>query len=200
MVTGHFATALVPYELTRQTTGRRPPFWLFLLASQFLDFLMLALVAAGIEHLTPANMLDLSFAGMRADMFASHDLPPVAGWSAAFGLFAWGLTRQAQTALWCAALVAFHEACDLVVGFKHGWMGEANPMLGINLYTQAPVTGLLLEAALATLSVWGFVRLRARASRPVSRGTQWGLYGLLPGGALASLVVARVSVHAWLAP
>ncbi|RTL31377.1 MAG: hypothetical protein EKK47_08015 [Burkholderiales bacterium] len=100
MVTGHFATALIPYELTRRQAGRRQvPFWVFLLASQFLDFLMLALVAAGIEHLTPPDLLDLTFAGMRADMFASHDLLPVAGWSIGFGLLAWAVTRHRAAAL-----------------------------------------------------------------------------------------------------
>lgn len=196
MVTGHFATALIPYELTRQQAGgRQVPFWVFLLASQFLDFLMLALVAAGIEHLTPPDLLDLTFAGMRADMFASHDLLPVAGWSVLFGLLAWAVTRHRAAALWCMALVGFHEVCDLVVGFKHGVMAEAHPALGLNLYTQAPVAGLLIEAALAALAVWGFVRLRARAGQSVSRVTQWGLYGVLAGGALVSLPVAHTSVR-----
>ena len=203
MVTGHFATALLPYEWARQRAGLRQeasavPFWVFLLASQFLDFLMVGFVAAGIEMLTPHQLGDLSFAGMRADMFVSHDLIPVLGWSAAFGLVVWSATRQRLAAAWCAALVGFHELCDLVVGFKHGVVGEEHPALGMNLYTRAPVAGLLIEAALAAVAVWGFVRLRERAGRPVSRFTQWTLYAVLAGGALMSLPVAHVSARHWL--
>lgn len=195
MVTGHFATALMPYEMVRQAEGRRVPFWVFLLASQFLDFLMLGLVASGVESLTPQHLMNLSFAGMRADMFLSHDLLPVAGWAVLYGLVVWGYTRHQHAALWCVALVLLHEACDLVVGFKHGIKGEAHPELGLNLYTQAPVAGLVLEAALAAVCVWGFVQLRTRAGRPVSRVTQWTLYATLPGGALVSLLVAHLSVR-----
>ena len=46
MIAGHFATALVPYELTRKSDP--VPVWPFLLAAQFLDVLMLIFVSLGI--------------------------------------------------------------------------------------------------------------------------------------------------------
>lgn len=196
MVTGHYATALVPYALLQRT--RPAPFWLFLLASQFLDLLMLGLAGAGVESLTPHRLLDLSFAGMRADMYASHDLLPVAGWAAGFAALAWLATRHGAAALWCGALVIVHELCDLVVGFRHGVLGET-PQLGWNLYTRAPVAGLLVEAALCAGIVWWFARRRRRDGRPLSRASTWTLHAILAGTALASLPVAHQSLAQWLA-
>lgn len=195
MVSGHFATALLPYELLRRT--RPAPLWLFLLASQFLDFLMLGLASAGVETLTPPQLADLSFAGMRADMPLSHDLLPVAGWAAGFALLAWGLTRHRAAALWCAALVVVHELCDLVVGFKHGLHGEQPAQLGLNLYTQAPVAGLLVEAGLCAAIVWWLAARRRQEGLPLPRATTWALHGLLAGTALASLPVAHLSLGQW---
>ncbi|TAK74205.1 MAG: hypothetical protein EPO01_07125 [Aquabacterium sp.] len=196
MVTGHFATALVPYAL--QGRSRPAPFWLFLLACQFLDFLMLGLAAAGVESLLPAQLLQLSFAGMRADMHASHDLLPVAGWALGFAALAWAATRNGPAALWCAALVVGHELCDLVVGFKHGVHGEL-PTLGWNLYTQAPVAGLLAEAALCVGITWWFTARRRQEGRPLSRTTVVALHGVLAGTALASLPVAHRPLSHWIA-
>jgi hypothetical protein len=88
MIAGHFATALVPYELTRKTSPA--PFWLFLLASQFLDFLMLVFVSLGVEKLEPSNFLTAAFVSMRSDMFVSHDVLPVLGWAILLGAIAWG--------------------------------------------------------------------------------------------------------------
>lgn len=196
MVTGHFATALVPYALLQRS--RPAPFWLFLLASQLLDFLMLGLAAAGVESLLPAEVLHLSFSGMQADMHASHDLLPVAGWALGFAALAWAVTRNGAAALWCAALVVVHELCDLVVGFKHGLHGEA-PTLGWNLYTRAPVAGLLIEAALCVAIVWWFAVRRRQDGRPLARTTVAALHGVLAGTALASLPVAHRPLAHWAA-
>lgn len=199
MVSGHFATALLPYEFTRNQSGKSAPFWIFLLASQFLDFLLLGFLATGVESLTPTNVLDLSFAGMRADMFVSHDLVPVVAWSVLFGFAVWGFTRQRAVALWCVALVGFHELCDLLVGFKHGLMADDHPSFGLGLYTEAPTTGLLIEALLSLVCVWLFVQLRAKHNRPVPLSTQRVLYGFLVGGALISLPIAHLSARQLLA-
>ena len=53
MIAGHFATALVPYELTRK--AHPAPVWLFLLAAQFLDLLMVTFVSLGIVDLVDAE-------------------------------------------------------------------------------------------------------------------------------------------------
>jgi len=59
MIAGHFATALVPYELTRK--AHPVPFWFFLLAAQFLDVLMVTFVTLGIETTTNKNgLIDLN--------------------------------------------------------------------------------------------------------------------------------------------
>ena len=56
MIMGHFATALVPYQKCRGNP--KASFWLFLLAAQFLDFLMLGFMALGMETVTPENFFD----------------------------------------------------------------------------------------------------------------------------------------------
>jgi hypothetical protein len=197
MLTGHYATALVPYELTRRKWPA--PIWLFLLAAQALDVLMIVLVSSGIERFAPSQIMDLSFAGMRTDMFLSHDLVPVGLWALLMGTLAWLVTRQRAAAWWCMGLVLFHEACDLVVGFEHHVWREGSPAVGMQLYTQAPVWGLLTEAAMSAGIVWWFVRQRARHGKPLSRLTTWTLMALLPGGALIGLPLVHRSMHAWLA-
>lgn len=192
MIAGHYATALVPYELTRKSTGA--PFWLYLLAAQFLDLLMLGLVALGLEELAPHNFLEATFASMHAEMFISHDIVPVLGWAALVGLVVWPLFRSGVVALWCAALVVVHEVSDLLVGFQHYVLGTDTAGLGLNLYQRAPVTGLLIEALLCAGLVYWFCRHRARQGEPVTPVVQWGLYGVLVGSTLATLPLAHHSL------
>ena len=59
MIAGHFATALVPYEVTRK--AHPVPFWFFLLAAQFLDVLMVTFVTLGIETMEPEDALSVPF-------------------------------------------------------------------------------------------------------------------------------------------
>ena len=192
MIAGHFATALVPYELTRKTSPA--PFWLFLAASQFLDFLMLVFVSVGVEKLEPTNFLTAAFVSMRSDMFVSHDVVPVFGWAILFGAIAWGLTRNRTVALWCAGLVLLHEVFDLVVGFGHYVLGRHTMGLGLDLYNRAPVVGMLIEAALCAAIVSWFCAHRARRNAPVSPRLKWGLYVSLVGFTLATLSIATRSL------
>ena len=193
MVTGHYATALLPYELTRKT--QRTGFWLFLLAAQFLDFLMLTFVSVGIEKFAPSDFLDVSFSSMRTNMLVSHDVLPVMGWALLFGICVWVITKKHIIALWCVGLIIFHEMCDLVVGFEHNFLGETTPLIGFALYTNAPVIGILIEALMCTAFVFWFCRKRAKQNEPVSPVLMWGLYGLLTGGALATLPMATQSLN-----
>lgn len=194
MFMGHYATALVAAQKTKEA-GRPAPFWLLLLASQFLDLLMVAFLWLGLETVEPPLFLDASFAGMRADMLFSHDIVPVLGWTLLFSLGAFALTRSKATALWCAALVVVHEACDLLVGFPHNIMGHGTPVVGLNMYGVAPVAGLLIETALcAGILVWYFKR-RSAAGSPASSGLKWGLTLTLIGGTVSTLPMATMSLR-----
>jgi hypothetical protein len=196
MIAGHYATALIPYELTRRNLGT--PFWIFLLAAQFLDLAMLALVQLGIEDLRPPMFMDFAFSTSSSNMWLSHDIIPVVLWSVAVGLLFWGITRKSVVALWCGALVVVHELCDLLVGYTHHLQGDNSPSLGLNLYQQAPVVGLLLEAGLCAAIVTWFCWRRARTGAPVSSRLKWGLYAVLVGSVLATLPIATRSLNAWI--
>lgn len=195
MVVGHYSTALVAYELTRET--QRTPLWVFLLAAQFLDILMLTLVSVGIEKLTPANFFDLSFAAMQSDMFVSHDILPVTVWAMLFGLIVWAITKKYVVSLWCVGLIFFHEICDLVVGFQHYIIGDTGAV-GFALYNNAPVIGLILEALMCVAIVFWFCRRRDQRGQPVSHSAKWGLYGILAGSTLLTLPLATQSLNSLL--
>ncbi|MGB8332290.1 MAG: hypothetical protein WCE62_19355 [Polyangiales bacterium] len=195
MIAGHFATALVPYELTRK---QHPvPLWLFFLASQFLDFVMLILVSLGVEKLEPADAFSVAFNGLQTDMYVSHDVLPVVGWAALFGVLTWLVWRKPVVALWCAGLVVLHELCDLVVGFPHEVMRGIGPV-GLALYLRAPILGFLIEAVFAAAIVFWFCRRRANSGNPVSTGTQTALYAILVGTTLLTLPLAKSSLYSLL--
>lgn len=196
MIAGHYATALVPYELTRQS--QRTSFWVFLLAAQALDLAMLVFVQLGIERLNPENFFDFAFASSSSDMWVTHDILPSLAWAVAIGLLFWAATRKHVVALWCGALVFIHESCDLVVGYTHYWHGQDSMALGFNLYNEAPSTGLFIEAALCAAIVAWFCLRRAKSGNPVSSRLKWGLYAVLVGASLATLPIATRSVNAWL--
>ena len=179
MIAGHYAAALVPYELTKNTSPA--PFWLLLFAAQFLDFLMLLFVSVGVEKLEPTNFLDLAFASTHSELFVSHDMVPVFGWAVVFGACVWGLTKNRTVAIWCIGLVLIHEIFDFVVGFEHFVLGSESMALGFNLYNNAPIVGLIIEAALCAAIVFWFCRRRAQRNEPASPTLKWGLYGLLVG-------------------
>ncbi len=122
MIAGHYATALVPYELTRKT--QHTSFWVFLVAAQFLDLAMLVFVSLGIEQLLPKNFLDFAFASSSSNMWVTHDILPALGWSVAIGLLFWAFTRKRVVAIWCGVLVFVHEIFDLLVGYTHYWTAK----------------------------------------------------------------------------
>ena len=195
MIAGHFATALVPYELTRK--AHPAPVWLFLLAAQFLDVLMMTFVSLGIETMEPEDAFSVSFSGLKTNMFLSHDLLPVLGWAAVFGVATWLIWRKPVVARWCVGLVVFHEVCDLVVGYPHDVIRGVGP-IGMALYVEAPILAFLIEAAMAAAIVFWFCHRRAKSGQSVSTGTQVALYGLLVGTTLATLPVAKNSVNSLL--
>jgi hypothetical protein len=195
MIAGHFATALVPYELTRKSDP--VPVWLFLLAAQFLDALMLTFVSLGIETMEPEDAFEVSFSSLQTNMFVSHDLLPVVGWATLFGVGTWLIWRKPVIALWCVGLVAFHEVCDLIVGYPHYVVRGVGP-IGMALYVNAPILSFLIEAAMAAGIVFWFCRRRANRGQPVSTGTQVILSAVLVGTTLAALPLANHSINSLL--
>lgn len=192
MIMGHFATALVPTQQAR--SNPKAVFWLFLLAAQFLDFLMLGFMAVGLETVSPENFLNASFDGMQTNMLYSHNLVPVAILALGFGAATYAVLRDATVALWCFALIVFHELCDLVVGFEHNITTADSPSVGMSLYTTAPVAGILIEAAMCFALVWWFATQRAKDGHALSSGGKLGLNLVLVGGTLATLPIATHSV------
>ena len=187
MFMGHFATALVADQKSREQGGTAP-FWLFLLASQFLDFLMVAFLWLGLESVEPTNFLKATFANMNVDFSISHGPGPAVLWGLAFGAFACLITRDKWVTLWCAALVVFHELSDLAVGFTHTVMGKGTAEVGFNLYQNAPVSGLIIETVMCAGIIFWYLRKRKATGRPTTALMTWGLYLTLVGGTLATLV------------
>lgn len=196
MFMGHYATALVPYELNRQNNAA--PFWLYLFAAQFLDFLMVSLVAADIESFAPKYFIDAAFNTMQTNMFVSHDILPAVGWTLLIAAFAWLITRKAKVAAACAALVVFHEACDLVVGFDHNILGQDTATVGFALYTHAPALGMWIEAALCAGILFWFARQRQQSGEALPTWLVVALGAILIGGTLATLPLATTPLSALL--
>lgn len=170
MFIGHYASALVAYERERSA-----PLWLFLFAGMSLDLLMYALVALGLERLVLASPTDpVAFRNMEIDMTFSHDLVPVLLWTLVVGGLGYTVTRSRAVALWCAGLVAFHEACDLVVGFPHHIMGTDTAAVGAGLYYAAPFGGWLIESAMSLGCVAWFT-----SRTPLPRWRAASLFGVV---------------------
>jgi len=196
MIAGHYAMALVPYELTRKSN--KTTFWIFLLASQFLDFIMLIFVDLGIEALKPEKLMDLAFQTSSAEMTVSHDIIPALIWSIVVGTLVWLATRESVIALWCAALVSIHEIFDLFVGFTHNVHGSGTQALGLGLYNSDPVFGFLIEAILCFSIVSWFCWHRSATGTPCSPKLKWSLYVILVGASVAQLPIATQSLNVWL--
>jgi hypothetical protein len=186
MIIGHYATALIPHQ-------RLPavPLWVFLLAANLSDFAWLLFALLGLEAPRPDSMFAASFRDLEVQMPYSHDLVPAGLWALVAGAIAWGVTRSRAAMVWCAALVVFHEACDLVAGFEHHILGPSTASVGLDLYGRAPEAAILLEAALGAGCVLWFLRQRAASGRPVSIPTARALYLVFILGALAWLPIAR---------
>lgn len=195
MIAGHFATALVPYELMRNK--RQTPLWILLVAAQFTDLLMILLVQAGVEQLLPRDFFEMSFGHSRSDMWLSHDIFPSFGWAILTGLIFGTITRDKVLGLWCGGLVVLHEVCDLWVGYSHHWAGYSTGTVGFNLYQRAPVAGILFEATLCACVIIWLVRRRAKLGVQPSMRLSLGLHGLLTFSTLLTLPLAWKSLKYW---
>ena len=192
MVMGHYATALIPYAYNSQR--KVAPFWLFLLATQFLDFIMLVFVLTGIESLTPHQFFQASFLNMRADMTYSHDLLPVVGWSVGLAIFAGVVCKNIVASVWVFILCALHELFDLAVGFKHYIFGPDTTALGLNLYNTQPVLGIAVEAIVCFGIVTWYLKKRSNQNAPVRKNVKIALYAILVGATVGLLPMANQSL------
>ena len=194
MVMGHYATALIPYAYN--SNRKLAPFWFFLLVTQVLDFIMVALVMVGVETVEPSGIFDTSFRHMVVDMTYSHDIAPVLVWSVLFAVVAGVVFKSLRLAAIVLGLILLHESMDLLVGFEHFWFGipessEEATVFGLGLYNKAPVAGILIEVAIcAGLIIW-YVRKRASLGKPISVSSQRLLWGVLVGCTLALLAMAN---------
>ncbi|MEP5569473.1 MAG: hypothetical protein ABJN62_16645 [Halioglobus sp.] len=193
---GHYATALIPYAY--DSNRKLAPFWFFLLITQVLDFMMVALVMAGVETVEPGGIFDASFRHMVVDMTYSHDIAPVLVWSALFAIIAGVAFKSLRLAAIVLGLILLHESMDLLVGFEHFWFGppesEEAAVFGLGLYNTAPVPGILLEVAICTALIIWYVKKRASFGKPVSVFSQRLLWGVLVGCTLALLAMANQSL------
>lgn len=143
MYVGHLAVALAAVRARRDA-----PLWVLLLASQWPDWVQLAL-----ERLGAYN----------AQLY-SHSLPAVLAGAVLFALIFLRQTNDRKTAWIVAAVYLTHPLLDLITGEKVWWPG--GPMLGANLYDR-PALDFALEATIA-LAGWFLYRstFDPRARRP----------------------------------
>ena len=196
MVMGHYATALIPYAYN--SNRKLAPFWVFLLATQMLDFIMLLLVMIGVESVEPTNFFEASFRHMVVDMTYSHDILPVLIWSVVFAVLALAIFKSMRLALIVFGLTILHELMDLLVGFEHFWFGASSEVdatvFGFGLYNNAPVAGILIEIAICVGLLFWYFRRRAADGEPVSQRSKLILSSVLVGFTAFLLTIANQSL------
>jgi hypothetical protein len=143
---GHYSAAFAA-----KGAAPRVPFWILLLAAQFVDILWVIFVATGVEHARvvatlPSNPLDLY------DMPYSHSLLATAFWSGAAFLgarLALGLDRRAAGAV--SLVVASHWFLDLLVHRPDLSLAFSETRVGFGLWNH-PVAAYVLEVLFITAS------------------------------------------------
>ena len=125
MYVGHLAVALAAVRVRRSV-----PLWVLLLASQWPDWVQLALEGLG---------------AYSAQLY-SHSLPAILAGALLFSLLFLRQTGDFRSVLLVAAVYLSHPLLDLVTGQKAWWPG--GPLLGANLY-DLPVVDFALEATIA---------------------------------------------------
>ncbi len=153
MISGHFATALVA-----KSYAPKGSIWLYLIAAQSIDILMVTFVFFGFEHLDLGSSVVPALGSATVDMRHSHDLIPVAGWALLMTCIAFGITRKWVVAFWCGALVIIHELCDMVTGYPHNVFGPETMEVGLKLWVNAPILATFIEAGLGVACVALFLR------------------------------------------
>lgn len=186
MIMGHYATALVAYQATSEKENKKANIWLYLAASQVLDFAMVGLVLLGIESFV-APEGGGSLTEVEPYFPYSHHAIPALVWAVLGGGLSYAILRDRYVALWVFVLMLGHEVLDMIAGFQHNVFGRGTPAIGLNLYHNAPVAALLIEAALCLgICLWFFHR-RKKQQEPLSWTRRILLLLLLVGGALAMI-------------
>ncbi len=189
MIMGHYATALVAYQAT--TENKKPAnIWLYLAASQLLDFAMLVLVFLGIESFV-APEGGGSLAEVQAYLPYSHHAVPAVIWATVASGLSYAFLKDRYVALWVFVLMIGHEVLDMIAGFQHYVFGRDTPAIGLGLYSSAPLAGIIIEAVLCLgICLWFFYR-RSKTGEPVSWTRRILLLMVLVGGTL-SLIPAEL--------
>ena len=125
MYVGHLAVALAATRVRREA-----PLWILLLASQWPDWIQLALGALGAYN---------------AQLY-SHSLPAVTAGALLFTLLYLRTTGDGRSAWLIAGVYLSHPLLDLVTGGKVWWPG--GPMVGACLY-ERPAVDFIVEGAIA---------------------------------------------------
>lgn len=179
VLTGHFASALVPYGRNRTL-----PLFTLLLLAQLPDLLIpLDVMRSGERNLNDLHMT------------LSHDLVPIAVMSTivALALHLWRKTPWLTVA--GTALVVVHWLCDLLSGFSHNVAGPNTAQLGLDLYRSAPAQAFMIEFVFAAGCLAWFFLERHRQHDPVGRWRSVVLCAviLLP---IAAMLARAASGHA----
>ena len=187
MLMGHYATAVVAYQMTAEK-NKKANIWLYLAASQLLDFAMVAFVVLGIESWLP-QQIGGSLKEVKVDMTYTHDILPVFGWALAAAALTFLLLKDRYVAMWVGALVLGHEVLDLLVGFEHFIFGTETAAVGLGLYHSAPVSGMLIETALCLGILLWFFQRRSKTERPISMKMRIALLATVVGGSLSMIPI-----------
>lgn len=171
MITGHFATALLPYAKNKNF-----PLFTLLLITQIPDFFI---------------PLDIFLSGesdfSKLEMTYSHDIVPVAIMTLLItAIMHWVYKNKALT-LWTFSLMVFHEVCDLAAGFAHNIMGLDTMRLGTDFYRTAPLNAYMIEFVLAAVCVGYFLFERKKQNATLSIVKSATLIGIIFVPILASM-------------
>jgi len=136
------------FALAGKGWRQKAPLWLLVLATQGCDWVQVVACVAG-----PAS----------ASAMWSHSIPAVLVLATALSLGSYLGTRDRALALLVGAITISHIVADYATGAKPTWPG--GPVIGLNLYSHAPLD-FLLESAVVSAG-WVIYRrsLPAHAAR-----------------------------------
>lgn len=161
MFVGHFGAGIAGKAL-----APRAPLWVFIGASQLLDFAWAGLIMAGVEKVgfdpaLPGSALVLAY------MPYTHSLVAAVLWALAAGLLAG--RRWPGAGIMVGLVVLSHWGLDYVAHRPDLTLGMAGPRYGLGLWNR-PVPEMALEMGLV-----GFATAMLAAQRVRARRALWPL-------------------------
>ena len=159
MFVGHFAAGLAA-----KAAEPKAPLFLYIAASQFMDWGWSGLVLAGVEHFRmaptlPGSPLDLY------DMPWTHSLPGALAWSVAGGVIAKYLFKvPTRAAAFVGATVFSHWGLDLLVHRPDLEIWPGGPRLGFGLWNH-PVPEMIVEMGILAVAALFWSAQRTREGR-----------------------------------